>query len=295
MLQRLIRPQSGLRSASAVVKTSLAGLPRFQYRSLHRVPQLANERIFREHGISEFMSPEAFDFAWTQYQSLLVEKLNLMTQDTADADLDTLALVKKYAKRRETAHLFNYASMAHNNHFFFHRLSPVKVPIPDKLASDMSDSASSPESLKQDFLATASAQFGPGFVWLVAQANTGLLRILSTYNAGTPYPEAFARQQGVDMNNEPTPAAGQTPKFYSFLGLPSSGEATPDLAPGGMPLTPLLCVNTWEHVWMMDHGIGGKDEYLERWWDRVDWNAVEDAHKATVGYNVNLNKRSLSM
>lgn len=42
--------------------------------------------------------------------------------DTADADLDTLALVKKYAKRRETAHLFNYASMAHNNHFFFHRL-----------------------------------------------------------------------------------------------------------------------------------------------------------------------------
>ncbi|KAF5015919.1 hypothetical protein F66182_12566, partial [Fusarium sp. NRRL 66182] len=101
MLQRLVRPQSGL-SASAIVKTSL---PRFQYRSLHRVPQLANERLFKEHGISEFMSSEAFDFAWTQYQSLLVEKLNLMTQDTVDADLDTLALVKKYAKRRETAHL----------------------------------------------------------------------------------------------------------------------------------------------------------------------------------------------
>jgi hypothetical protein len=48
--------------------------------------------------------------------------------DTADADLDTLALVKKYAKRRETAHLFNYASMAHNNHFFFHRLVSFSSP-----------------------------------------------------------------------------------------------------------------------------------------------------------------------
>lgn len=158
----------------------------------------------------------------------------------------------------------------------------------------MSDSASSPESLKQDFLAAASAQFGPGFVWLVAQKNTGLLKILSTYIAGTPYPEAFARQQGVDMNNEPVPPAGQSYRGLSFLGLASSGEAMHDLAPGGMPLTPLLCVNTWEHVWMMDYGIGGKDEYLERWWDRVDWYAVENAHKATVGYGPVLNRRPLS-
>lgn len=174
--------------------------------------------------------------------------------------------------------------------------SPVEVKIPEKLKSDMSDSASSPESLKQDFLATASAQFGPGFVWLVAQKQTGLLRILSTYNAGTPYPEAFARQQGVDMNNEPAPTSDRrSNQNLSFLGLSASGEGTHELAPGGVPLTPLLCVNTWEHVWMMDHGINGKDEYLERWWDRVDWNAVEDAHKAAQGYGAGprLNKRIL--
>lgn len=156
----------------------------------------------------------------------------------------------------------------------------------------MSDSASSPESLKQDFLATASAQFGPGFVWLVAQHKTGLLRILSTYNAGTPYPEAFARQQGVDMNTEPAAPASQ--KSVSFLGIPVSADDSANLAPGAMALTPLLCVNTWEHAWMMDYGVHGKDEYLERWWDRVDWNAVEDAHKATQGYGVSLNSRPLS-
>lgn len=26
------------------------------------------------------MSPEAFDFAWTQYQTLMIDKLNLLTQ-----------------------------------------------------------------------------------------------------------------------------------------------------------------------------------------------------------------------
>ena len=46
------------------------------------------------------------------------------------------------------------------------------------------------------------------------------------------------------------------------------------VAPGGADLEPLLCVNTWEHVWLMDYGVGGKRKYLERWWDRIDWDVV---------------------
>lgn len=88
------------------------------------------------------MSPEAFDFSWTQYQSLIIDKLNLLTQgkrrryyiewlgiinliellDTVDGELSTKELLEKYAKRPEMASLFNYASMAHNNHFFFNCL-----------------------------------------------------------------------------------------------------------------------------------------------------------------------------
>ena len=30
---------------------------------------------------------------------------------------------------------------------------------------------------------------------------------------------------------------------------------------------------------MMDYGIAGKDEYLERWWDRVNWNLVLDNYR----------------
>lgn len=42
--------------------------------------------------------------------------------DTVFAQMDTVTLVKSYAKERKMAPVFNYASMAHNNHFFFNGL-----------------------------------------------------------------------------------------------------------------------------------------------------------------------------
>jgi superoxide dismutase len=109
---------------------------------------------FQKHGIPEFLSPEAYDFSWTQYQGLMVDKLNLLTQgkaqtlllkwasigqiieakghrtdyiseDTVDADLKPGDLLVKYSRRPEMASVFNYASMAHNNHFFFNCLVSI--------------------------------------------------------------------------------------------------------------------------------------------------------------------------
>jgi Fe-Mn family superoxide dismutase len=86
------------------------------------MPQLIHGSNYKENGISEFLSPEAFDFAWTQYQSLMLDKLNLLTEDTVDADLKPADLLVKYSRRAEMASVFNHASMAHNNHFFFNCL-----------------------------------------------------------------------------------------------------------------------------------------------------------------------------
>lgn len=52
------------------------------------------------------------------------------------------------------------------------------------------------------------------------------------------------------------------------------------MAPGALDVQPILCVNTWEHAWMMDYGIAGKEEYLERWWDRINWDVVFDNYNA---------------
>lgn len=45
-------------------------------RSLHNVPPLPHNF---EGGIPEFLSPAAFDISWTQYQRLMVDKLNQLT------------------------------------------------------------------------------------------------------------------------------------------------------------------------------------------------------------------------
>ncbi|KAL2825467.1 Manganese/iron superoxide dismutase [Aspergillus cavernicola] len=278
MLNRLIRPQASLRAVSPLSQKPVSALPRFQSRGLHRVPILTQEAYFKKHGIPELLSPEAYDFSWTQYQTFLVDKLNLLTQDTVDADAKPGDLLAKYSRRAEMASVFNHASMAHNNHFFFNCLSPARTQIPDRFARDITDTCSSVESLKLDFLATANAMFGPGFVWLAKNLEReGLMHIFCTYNAGSPYPTAHARRQSVDMatHNAETALGNQ---YAGSMGVHSANQKK--LAPGALDVQPILCVNTWEHVWMMDYGIAGKAEYLERWWDRINWEVVCDNYNA---------------
>lgn len=36
---------------------------------------------------------------------------------------------------------------------------------------------------------------------------------------------------------------------------------------------------------MMDYGIAGKAEYLERWWDRINWDVVVDNYNSYQSRN----------
>lgn len=120
-------------------------------------------------------------------------------------------------------------------------------------------------------LATADAMFGPGFVWLVAtrpvSGNRDMSwRILSTYLAGTPYAEAGYRQQAKDMNVQDT--------VGSIGPYSKSGKKDASYPPGATIVEPVLCVNTWEHVYMTDFGVEGKQAYLQKWWDAINWSEV---------------------
>lgn len=48
--------------------------------------------------------------------------IRLTFADTVDAEMKPSDLLIKYSRRPEMASVFNYASMAHNNHFFFNSL-----------------------------------------------------------------------------------------------------------------------------------------------------------------------------
>jgi Fe-Mn family superoxide dismutase len=180
------------------------------------------------------------------------------------------------------AYGFNLASMAFNNHFFFNGINAdpdvTSVP-PAELIPEINKSFTSLDTFRDTFLGTADAMFGPGFVWLVQQKDAGerKLMILTTYLAGSPLAGAHWRKQSEDLNTHNADSYEGLNRVGAFgSAARTENDARPKPPLGGVDVVPLLCVNTWEHVWLHDYGIRGKSEYLEAWWNRIDWNKVRD-------------------
>jgi Fe-Mn family superoxide dismutase len=168
--------------------------------------------------------------------------------------------------------------MAFNNHFFFRGINTnpgtQSKPSTD-LENQIRNDFSSLETLRETFLATAEAMFGPGFVWLVQTNDTqvGSLRILPTYLAGSPLSGAHYRRQSHDLNTHNADSY-QALNTVGTFGSAAKQNTAAKKPLGGVDVVPLLCVNTWEHVWLQDYGVRGKRKYLEAWWDKIDWNWV---------------------
>lgn len=170
--------------------------------------------------------------------------------------------------------------MAYNTHFFFQSLSPSPNELQSYpvLQQELIKSFGSINNLFRTMVVTADRMAGPGFVWLV-QAQTrhtsaspfsSTCRLVTTYNAGTPFPEARARQQPEDQATAPQSSAGS---FGRFSAQSKDRAATP---PGTELLTPLLCVSTWEHIYLTKYGVEGKQKYLREWWNSINWGAVDN-------------------
>ena len=192
-----------------------------------------------------------------------------------DRDAKSIALMT--AREPIKAPIFNYASMAHNNHFFFQGITPTGTPMPEVLRRNLENSFSSLETLRREFVVMAGAMFGPGFVWLV-RAGASEYRLLPTYLAGSPYAGAHWRNQEIDMN---LVGANDSARVYFDNQLFGWRKRMIAMPPGGIDIQPLLCLNTWEHAWLLDWGVGaggqgGKTAYVEAWWDLIDWEKVQN-------------------
>ncbi|KAB5580679.1 superoxide dismutase [Coniochaeta sp. 2T2.1] len=278
-LSQLVRPAVAASSSSA---------PSLR-RSIHHIPPLSHD--FKD-GVPGLLSAGGFDMAWNQYMALMMEKLNNLTAGDEKQQTDILSVILKTARDPSEARTFNVASAAHNNHWFFRRLHPNPGPMPSDLKAALEESFSSIESLRKEFVNTAEGMFGPGFIWLVkldpkhapGSGQTNPFRIVTTYLAGSPYAGAHWRRQGVDRNTvsadaeKAGPLSGsQWPEFKR--GSVDVEVRKENVAPGGINVIPLLCLNTWEHVWLMDYGmgvggVGGKLNFVENWWNVIDWEGV---------------------
>ncbi|SZF03122.1 unnamed protein product [Blumeria hordei] len=259
-------------------------LPRNFSRTIFYVPPLPH--FEKTRGIPGLLTEPAFEIAWVQYQSMLLKNLNRLVNDTIWANKSPKEIANNFARDPENAATFNYASAAHNNHFFFESLTyndtnPESTP--EKFRAQITKSFGSFETLRLDMLKSANAMFGPGYVWLVKDFENNY-SVLATYLAGSPYPEAHFRKQPVDFNTQ----SAESPKNFSehmkkmVSGPPANSVGKfgsqlddPKRAPGGTILTPVLCVSTWPHVYLPDYGFQpGKEEFTAQWWKKINWDIV---------------------
>ncbi|KAF2134076.1 Fe superoxide dismutase-like protein [Dothidotthia symphoricarpi CBS 119687] len=247
-------------------------------RSLYTVATLDNHVELQRQGVPGLLTATGFKAAYTDYQQLMLDELNESTAGTAFENQDTKSLVIEFARDPTRAYAFNIASMAFNNHFFFRGLNAnpaVQSQPSSELSMQIIKDFSSLDTLRETFLATAESMFGPGFIWLVQTNDTqfGSLRIMPTYLAGSPLSGAHYRRQSHDLNTHNPDSYQQLNNVGSF-GSAAKQNMGPKKPLGGIDVVPLMCVNTWEHVWLHDYGIRGKRQYLEAWWDRIDWDLV---------------------
>lgn len=160
--------------------------------------------------------------------------------------------------------------------------------------------------------AMSSAALGmasSGYVWLVVDSFNNL-GIVPTFGAGTvlvqnrrqrgPVTLQGQAAQTLDENaaapqSSEDGSAASSPAAAAAASSPSPAAPTPfdQLYSGastimtpnpedrvGETLTPLLCLSGYEHAWLPDWGVWGKETYLARFWEVVDWGKVEGIWQA---------------
>ncbi|KAJ8103275.1 Manganese/iron superoxide dismutase [Lipomyces tetrasporus] len=252
------------------IVTVVSSLTKSSSRSLYSAPKLENQDYYLENGIPPFMTKETFNLAWVGYQEYLAKELTKRTRETRFSSMTPFKIVVATALHADQAALFNFASLTHNNHFFFDSLrgpdapADTTEPLP-AVFNAIEESFTNVEELKAHMSGIAEAMCGNGYVWLL-QSPKKRLYVTATYNAGTPYGVEHA--QDFDFNSP-----------FSRSRLSNVAQRQQNLldredAIEGKPM-PLLCINVWQHMYLNDYGFGGKAKYFENWWNSIDWLKVE--------------------
>ncbi|CBQ71603.1 related to Superoxide dismutase [Sporisorium reilianum SRZ2] len=274
--------RTSLQTAAASSSTSSSSSSR---RTLHTCPP--TPEILSE-GCAPFLSGSTVKQISQAWQGGLLELLNQEVRDTEFASSSIVETVVGLSQNREKILAFNYASQALNNSFFLSTLAPqdrLRNPTPlPKLATAISKSFGSFPEMCLAFSSAAYGMSGSGWVWLVTDQHRNL-GVVPTFGAGTVVvqnriqqgkhfllPSINDQSSGSPDAAKPASTPSERPSRPSdslFSGLGISDKV-------GKDLYPLLNISVHEHAWLNDYGIMGKEEYLTRFWNCVNWDKVEE-------------------
>jgi Fe-Mn family superoxide dismutase len=143
---------------------------------------------YDEDALEPVISAETIGFHYGKHHKAYVETLNKLVAETEFQAQPLETIIKRTAGNSNWAPLFNNAAQVWNHTFFWESLTPESSGGPNgELAKKIEVAFGGYEGFKKQFADAAAAQFGSGWAWLVVDANTEGLKIVTTGNAEVPF------------------------------------------------------------------------------------------------------------
>lgn len=153
---------------------------------MHTLPKLP----YAYDALEPYIDARTMEIHLTRHHQAYVDKLNAVLQKYPELAnqsvtelLKNLNSLKVEEKDRET--IRNHGG-GHANHSLFWNIMAPKKQIDQGLMDEIVKTFGSVENFKEQFSATAAAQFGSGWAWLVRTGDEGKLKIYSTANQDSP-------------------------------------------------------------------------------------------------------------
>ena len=152
---------------------------------------------YDECALEPTISGRTLSFHHGKHHKAYVDKLNELITGTKYAEMKLGDIVKATFKDASKQELFNSAAQAWNHSFFWTCLTPNRFAPTGGLKHAIERDLGGLDKFKEDFAKQGAAQFGSGWVWLVA--DKGKLKIEKTSDAVTPMADGVTCLLTIDV------------------------------------------------------------------------------------------------
>ncbi len=142
---------------------------------------------YADNALAPTISSNTMSFHYGKHHKAYVDKLNELTAGTPFADMSLEDVVKKTSNDDSKKPIFNNAAQIWNHTFFWSSMAPQGSAPTGPLLAAIQRDFGSVDALKELMAKEGVAQFGSGWVWLVASG--GKLTVEKTANAVMPMAE----------------------------------------------------------------------------------------------------------
>jgi Fe-Mn family superoxide dismutase len=140
---------------------------------------------YAQTALEPVISARTLEYHHGKHHANYVDKLNELIEGTAYARMSLEQIIEQTARDKERSEIFNNAGQVWNHDFFWRSMAPQGGGAPKRdLGSRIDEDFGSFDRFAEQFVDRAVAQFGSGWVWLVAAGDR--LEVVSTPDAEPP-------------------------------------------------------------------------------------------------------------